>query len=426
MSGRGFPKALVSARLDPAESSPRTVPGGAESGGHGSYEIQHLPAGSYTLRLFGEGLETTERPSIRVEDGKTTEGVDFVLKVGHLLGRVVDDLETPVPGAEVEAVSDGVGNMTTSRGKTDPEGHFSLDWAGEREFNLRAEAKGHETARLLGRDPGKEYVLTLRRSAVIAGRVRATGLDAFPRFQVRAFALDPSMRKRMQGAVQGEVQGKVAEDGTFDVEVAAGPWALTAIVPGFAPGISGEINVGIGERREGVVIDAPKGGTMDGRVLLKGTRKPVKEALVSFRVAERKYSGLPEARTDSEGKFTLAGLPEGTLHFAITYFNRSVKFLPAVALRAGERKRLEVEIDATGGIRGTLRKGGQEAGGGYVSFAKEDATDQVKITKQADPQGRFEIPGLPPGEYQLTSGGIRKTVKVLEEEYTEVEIILDG
>jgi hypothetical protein len=72
---------------------------------------------------------------------------------------------------------------------------------------------------------------------------------------------------------------------------------------------------------------------------------------------------LPEAVTDSEGRFAIPGLPAGAFELVIEHSRGIKKVISGDSLRNGETKSLEVEIEASGGVRGIIKSGRTGTGG---------------------------------------------------------------
>jgi protocatechuate 3,4-dioxygenase beta subunit len=235
------------------------------------------------------------------------------------------------------------------------------------------------------------------------------------------------------GANQSDPTGK------FEIEVGNGTYYLMATASGFAPGKSAQFTVKEGDRIEEIVIDLDAGATVQGVVVAAATGQPLAGANVSLVASPGDLStgwgwgGPPTKTTDAEGAFVLEGLPEGSVTIAATHPQYAQATVSGILVAKGRPATARIEMTAGGGIRGLVMRGGRPLSNSRVNAWKTDGAGQY-VGKDAavDAQGRFEIRGLPAGEYRLSvmvSSGRRgmtsrnsRSVTVAEGQTTEIDL----
>jgi hypothetical protein len=143
--------------------------------------------------------------------------------------------------------------------------------------------------------------------------------------------------------VDGERTAAAGPLGRFRLErLPAGPWRLSAALPGYQAQASVEVNVSPGGESsvgEIVLVPAPPGtGRVAGRVLLGN---PGPEAGVRVALTDRQRLATFEAQTDETGRFVRAGLPAGLYHLAASHPGYRAVFVPVIEVRSGESSELD-------------------------------------------------------------------------------------
>jgi protocatechuate 3,4-dioxygenase beta subunit len=405
--------------------------GRATSDADGYYALKRIEPGVYSIRAKAKDLMTGTRDKIEVKEEGTAEGVDIVLGAGETLaGRVVDAEGNAVAGADINLYAED-----SKQARTDPDGQFRVSGLRAGQVSLNLSKSGFENKHLQLAVPAKDVLLTLERAAKIAGMLRAKGQETFKPFQIMV-----SSRRGGAGGMEnffGSPQNDPS--GKFEVEVSPGAHVLKVMVQGFAPSKSAEIKVKAGERVEGVTIDLLAGGTVRGVVVLRGSGKPVSGARVSYKALSSRSEpwespwGMTSANTEPDGSFTLEGVTPGMVDLIVYHAQYAQGTLSGLQIREGEAAQVTVELGAGGGARGTVTRGGTPVAGARVELKKTDDPSQVTKEAMTDAQGRFEIMGLPPGDYLLylslpgkANRGSRRVEKqsltVLEGQVSEIEI----
>lgn len=186
------------------------------------------------------------------------------------------------------------------------------------------------------------------------------------------------------------------EDGSFAVEIAASSSTLRFVVPGFevlsGPALDASLD------HEGVTVEVRGGASLSGRVLLRGA--PVPNASVTI---------VPGwvVHSDDAGGFRFDPLAGGTYTLRAEHPGLEAEGQTAIGLAAGELRSVDVELDHSGSISGTVvDERGQPVPGVGVSWR---CTECIRgfanvVTR---PDGSFRVTRLSAGTYmpRLTLGG---------------------
>jgi hypothetical protein len=385
----------------------------------GNYTLSPLKAGAYTVTSRAKDHTSSKREKIKVADGRTIEGIDLVLADGEVLaGRVVD-----ADGNGIAAADVSVQDAALALARTDAEGRFQIGGLRPGDMTLNVWKEGFVEVNLQGAVPGREVTVKLERLAKIAGKVQAQGRDSFPSFQVIA------VRQGDERPEPASYKDPTQSDptGRFEVEVGPGTYVLQATVRGFAPSRSKPLTIKAAERHEGVVIDLLAGGTANGVVVERSTETPIEGAHVRLRGDDvQPWNGFSAAtaKTGPDGSFTLEGVPQ-----KFTLIATHVKYAPAIiddlSVPPGESTSVRVEMGSGGGIRGTVSEGGAPVAGVEVHASKQGAIGYGGKQTTTDSSGRFELVGLPAGEYMLEitarkGASVQRTVVVGDGEVAEM------
>jgi len=145
----------------------------------GSFLIDGLDPGTYTLTAAASGYRNATVPPVTVANESDVPAVDVRMEAGRTVrGRVLDAIGNPIPGAMVMAAASG--GPPTGRdampATSDVNGTFLVTAPADGPIDLTAVAGGFPPARVVGVQPEDGVDVTLR--APRAGRVRLSVLDA--------------------------------------------------------------------------------------------------------------------------------------------------------------------------------------------------------------------------------------------------------
>ncbi len=431
--GKGIAGASISASLMVVEGGEAERPmvnfgdqgGSATTDSEGRYSLPHLAAGTHTIVAQARNRASSRKNDLKVAEGRSVEGLDFVLGDGEQLsGKVVDADGNPVAAATVYIYGE---DQNSSPITSDSEGHFEARGFRAGQVTVQASKSGFIGESTRVSVPALEAVITLKRAGKISGMVRAKGRDTFPAFTI--------MASRKQGNGMSTSMSQYNDiTGRFDITVGEGTYTLQANVPGFAPSDSAEIVIKTGEQVDGVVIDLLPGGTIHGVVVALRTGEPIEGASVNFITGQRSwYGNQSNATTDADGAFTLEGVPSGSIDLTATHGQFAQAFARGISVRVGQTSETRIEMGAGGGIRGTVTYAGKPQAGASVYAMKKNPGPMENIAKNAttDAEGRYEISGLPEGDYMVNAnrGGqfngtssMHRDATVLEGQVAEVDL----
>jgi protocatechuate 3,4-dioxygenase beta subunit len=261
--------------------------------------------------------------------------------------------------------------------------------------------------------------LALDRGCSISGRVLDSEGRPVRGASVRAHIRDEEGRLSPNLTFL-EVQGETDQDGRYVVEglPAHEGYEVTASHEDHSEGSVAGIRIGKREDVKGVDIEIFDGGAIRGRVTDEDGHG-LAEAVVTVEEAapgdpSRRYQG--ETRCALDGSYELKHLRPGT--YSIKFDSSPLKSAKLEGIHVEEGK-------TTGEIDGILSPGESLSG---------QEGDRVEKQVRTEPDGKFEISGLPPGRYSLSAQEesdplgakvIEKTVSVQEGETSEVEIDFD-
>jgi Carboxypeptidase regulatory-like domain len=211
-------------------------------------------------------------------------------------------------------------------------------------------------------------------------------------------------------------------DGTFDyIDVKPGRYWLIADAPGYAGGRSEEITVTQGEKKTGIEIRVVRGATIKGRVLdAKGG--PVVGATVQPEPASLSGNGgaagmflsvmmqnmrrdIREAKTDSEGKYSLPNMLSGSYTIKVTHPEYGPQNTSAFSVgTSGEVNQPDIVMSRGASVRGRVKLAdGTPDTKAMVQVAPVGGTPNFSGHRSAytDADGRFEVTGLAVGQYRV-------------------------
>jgi large repetitive protein len=304
----------------------RMMSGGtsAVSGSDGRFSIRVRPDANLRLRASKKGLPLVRGDAFQLTAGERKSGVVLTIPTGvAVTGIVKDGNGEPLSGVAVTASETPTGQrgMVMQRVimmggpmgdedevvRTATDGSFTLRVKeGTYDFNFRREGFAPKAVRAqnIATNGTNTVETTLEPAAEISGRVTRGGVGV----------PDVSISSMMGG---GEGNAITGPDGSFQI---------TGLAPGSIRLMIRKENELLSEQRtitapaRDVAIELPVGGTISGRIVEKGSRKPV----TSFRAGvsvSRSGGGMmmmappvmKEFTTD-DGSFTLQHVPLGAVN----------------------------------------------------------------------------------------------------------------
>ncbi len=329
-------------------------------------------------------------------------GVDITLRKGgvEITGTVLDLTGGPIAGAKVAA--DGgwrARDGATVHGEADEQGKFSL-WVGPGTARVTASADGYADAEEWGRAPGT-FELLLTPESTLAGTV----VDAATSAPVPGARVSLSTSDWFGDDDEGEP--------TFTNE--QGQFRITRVTPGRHVAVArtgdgygrteGSTLVGLGQHVDGVVVKLFPAVRVEGKLVIATTKAPCEDGHVSLSDRAKPNRALSTLQ-EPDGTQWAEGVRPGTYEVTVWCrgYRQRDRYEPIVV--AGKAVTgLVWEVDPGATVRGkVLAKSGEPIADAWVRARRVGGASREKRsfdndTSEAD--GRYELPGLAPGAYEL-------------------------
>jgi hypothetical protein len=351
-------------------------------------------------RVAGPRLaRTSARP---LDEGPQVLDLDAAR--GALAGVVVNAAGQPIEGAFVAATPEGISGADEERlararavVRTVRGGRFDIDQLPPGRYGLTAVATRFAGASLSGVVllPGEHLRgLELKLASggmTVRGRVLDNGAGAIPRADVRAVTLGKPSRLYQMTA---------ADDGTFILTLPDAVYAAVATAGGYA---SSSLEL-IPTPEQSVIFRLNPAGQLRGRVVERGSTRPVAGALVTATVAELPWVDPREATADAEGRFAFADLEPG--RYALTASKDLLAgrlSAPARVAAEGPSPEAVILVDRAAIVSGRVR---DERGQGVPGVALRLLPGRSwsaghRVLAESGQDGAFRIVGVQPGRFTL-------------------------
>ncbi|MDC0716413.1 carboxypeptidase regulatory-like domain-containing protein [Nannocystis bainbridge] len=414
-----------SRRLDVAALRQPTCVETGRDGGYvlaGLWAVRHRVSASapgHIPAFYVQGEGAARRDTIDLRPAVDVRGIDIVLPGGgvEIRGTIKDLSGGAIEGALVTSGGgiEGTGVAATTSG---PEGEFSL-WVPPGRPRVRATAEGYADGQDYGVAPGHTFEVFLTPEAVLVGKVVRAG-DGSPIEGAEVTA------ERGDAFAEG---GRARTDagGNFRIDrLAAGaykPKATTDDVYGVA---TEQVVLGLGETSAPIVIRAHPAFYVEGRVFVAGGTSCNKG---SVRLRDPAQGREHWVEIEADGVAHADGLLPGTYEVTVDCrgFVSAERYEPVVVADANATG-LRWEVTRGQAIRGVIvtAKGEPMQGLRLSAHSKQDPAQPRARTirardSQSDAQGRFELPGLLPGTYQVYASAINQK-RVTPDKPTEVTV----
>ncbi len=323
--------------------------------------------------------------------------IKIVLVPSSLAGTVVDAHGVPVEDAAVFARIDAPDGYGYDR--TDAYGHFDLGGLPPGRYKVTAQREDSqvEGPEVLATTGSRQLRLTVPDRASIVGRVVLDGKPV-PYFGlvVSDDPTDTFTRPTPVRDADGRFTQKDASLGTF---------AVIVVGPGFARRVVEKVQVTSGHVTDLGDITVERGETLRGRVVdergagIAGAHVRVSSShmLVGTAGLTSIMRGEVSAITDDRGGFELSGLPPGSDDRTIeaTHATRGTSGLRLLLAREAT---IELVLTASGSITGIVMRSTRKTS---LAIATRADDSRARYSADIDASGAFEIPLLPPGEYEV-------------------------
>jgi carboxypeptidase family protein len=423
----------------------------------GSYRIVANKDGFIQMQV-GQHAVSEEVDPLTLRPGESREGVDLVLpRHSAIAGRIFDENGDPVEGALVRAqrveyiegryrlsdVFGGRGRLTNDQGRFRvfglPPGKFVLsamvgliDYPGPGMMNLpgyaptfypgtAALAEATFISVALSQDvTGIDFPLVAVRTAQVSGRAVMSDNEPVG----GSLTLRPSARSRGIAPATG---ARIERDGTFTFpNVAPGEYVIELSAGRQNAFREGEFAARIvtvnGEDVTGLLIKGSRGSAISGRITLEGGSADreafaIEPAPADFDFAPSNGGAIARAEIKEDWTFQLTGvngprrfrLREAPAGWALKMVrvNGSDVTDSVLSFGASAESLSDVEIVLTrsfGGITGIARDASGQPAIEYTVIAYSTDPqlwyhDSRFVAHATARDGRFTVPGLPPGDY---------------------------
>lgn len=362
----------------------------AASDSEGRYRVSGVPLGRQHVEARHRTLNGAAA-EVEVDEGENTH--DFVFAAGHTVrGRVVDEMRTPLAGAQVELAQLDWENRRQLQVTADEEGRFELEVA-DGSYKVRGMKPGYAWAELpdllVVAGAGVDGVeLTLPLGAVVTGHVRGLEPEELLSLEVLAESAGAPTRRDV-----------VDYEGRFEIaDLAAGDYVLRSTNADGSREARARLVVEPGVRRLERDLLFGGGYGVEGQVLFGG------EPLHGARISVTGYDVALERQVhaDHEGGFHFADLPPG--HYRLSASHPRQLLMSNKDLTVDGDTQVLIELEAAK-VHGNVRSTGGEPLAGVLTLLQqvlEDGQNGSLYTTSTDAEGYFALPQLTAGRYRIT------------------------
>ncbi len=417
----GMPIANVHMRVDAPQRSGLN-PITAITDTDGRYTLEGLAPGRYTLigRHYGGYLPTmSAMPSVNASAGMRLANMDYIYEAtGQMTGRVVNAEGVAVAGAEVRLRAERQGLTTPTATLSRPDGTFSFGgllpgtqyvvWA-KTDTQLSVPVGPFQLSE--GSDTPLE--VQIAEAASISGIV--VDANGAPRAGLRVSAESPQHFSFASQPAIGDAYTTSAADGSFTIAgLHAGSYSVGAADPendAYSSTGARGVTLSPGEKHSGLrlVWSQTRGNLAIGGLVTDSRGAPLPEAWIS--VGSNVTQMYTSARSDANGRFSIAGLTAGSYNVDASAAMHSSVNIPGVeAGTAG----LVLRLPQLGDLRLRVL---DATTGGPVTRIEYGFGDSVLSLRA---YGGLQEIASPNGEYVLNDLGAGETaLLVLAEGYAE-------
>ncbi len=395
----------VDARLGIDDRKPHCVRSDAD----GSYLIDgllpiatevHASAPSFKPARWelGEG-PGWPRTKVHLRAGRSVSEVDLILEPGGVLLRgVTKDISGgEIDGALIVVVRRGEGSAFTT---ADENGEFQ-QWVAPGEIELFAQAEGYANGAIAAVAPGEFVELFMTPESVLVGRVVLAGSG-----EPVADAV-VSAGRSIPTSHGGPTSTRTDAEGRFRIDrLQPGSFKPTAETDTLWGQAAEQVHLGLGVTSEQVLIHVHPAALVAGRVVIAGSDRPCTDGSVRL----ESLDGKKWADIDQEGHVEFRGLFPGTYQVRVYCPGFiSAEHYPEVIVARAELDEIEWEVHEGFTLRGLVV---DDAGGPAADVevlahqVVEPDAARSRTTNGSGlsgPDGSFELAGLLPGRYEITT-----------------------
>ena len=363
---------------------------------NGYFSITNIPDGQYTVevaatdRTVGTNASVTLKPG----DNKNLDQIFVNLHRRNATGRVLDEQNNPVSGAELKLSGNGQAEKTV---KTDAEGNYRFE--GLKPGTYTVEVKGSTAYGSGGgqlnvqpeRDANQDFKVS-KNKATLSGWGSVVGSDEKPaNVELKLWGKDADGKERVVSTAT------TSEDGTFSFAgVEAGTYAIEVVESDRFQGGRTDANIDVkpGESKRFGLQMVYKTVTATGLVTLDREQLKNVDVTVTQKATGKTFS----TRTDGQGRFTIMGLDHGAYTASIAAKPGSYKEKQSaeVNIEPGKTGDLSISLASEpGNVEGTVTDNfGKPVAGAKVTAGNKSAT--------TGKDGKYRIEGLSKGNVTVT------------------------
>lgn len=438
---QGAPVGYATVRLSSKTYSADMVYRQAAADEKGAFEIKGLPRTA--LRVRAEGEEASS-DAVDVDLAATPDKKDLKLvldRTATISGIVVDDVNEPVPEANVSAYPDFLAGevdwvmASTANATTDGDGRFTLKGLEDGKFRVWASRESGGTKRSSEREGVATQTGATDVRLVLPAPGGITGTIVMENGEKPAIAIVSAGWEDRVTARDGTFTMRELQPGKYDLRISGSEFAQKTkgdveVKAGKVTDI-GEIVVRRGRKITGKVVDAkgapvPGARVMFGKMLFgDGKQTGSEDEETSAQM------GMRSAVTGPDGAFTMGGVPKtsGSLLAEHATLGRSV----ATKIQAGadDIPNVTINLKGYGSVVGKVMFKGEPVAGAQVNAAPIGSSGQAVFVQSAQ-DGSFVMDKLPEGQTAISAmkskglggtGGSR-TVTVVAGKQVDATIVL--
>ncbi len=426
----------------------------ATSSRRGTFDLSGLAAGvAYRITATKPGFAPLEVEVGALEPAERRSGLEVVLRAGRrAVGRVVDESDAPVAGAEVTlrapppADARAAAMMMARQGEdeaggpattTDAEGSFEIGDLAPGRYDLDVRARGFAPATVPGLRLDEEVgeadfgTVVLVPGAAIEGRVA----DPDGRPVAGAAVTVHAQREGLMGlGARPGPQGRVetGADGRFVVAdlLPDQPLTLAIAKEGYGTEAIGSVR----PAADPIAVVLRPAGRLSGRVVdsqgdaIAGahvTAHPDHRSMASASGAMMQQFRPTWAKSDADGRFLIEGVEPGTLTVSARAETYQQVMLSGVELEPGTEREIEIVLEAGAVVEGrvTTADGLPVVGASIHVAPRRDAARGISGLRIAggdsamtDAEGRYRVAGAPvgPASIQVFHNDRQRLTKLIE------------
>ena len=399
-SGNRVPNAHVCAWPAPPAGDGSPFPEGS-CDAYGQFTINGMHEGSYRLQAHGDASVASESddtiPIVEIAQGESKTGVTVVLNDEGSLE--ISGTVTNSKGEPLRDVFINTWPISSSNVPTGVDGTFTLKNLTEGKYDLSVGSREYTPQEVPDIDAGTTgLTIVLKGLGAIDGSVVTNSGQPVTDFEI--------IWVRQQGInYPSKGQGKRVQnpEGHFQLaDVPVGDTSFLVRAPGFSPSIQNVPDVREGETTSDVVVRLEPGGAVSGRVLDQ-TGIPVAGASIYEGAAPaRSYDryGNARSKSDSDGAFTIEGLPVGNVTLAAAAPGFVASSID-VQTSAGQTTNADIVLGGGATVRVTIRAQGFKPESRWAGLF--NSIHGLAMDGQVDESGVIEFKAVAAGEYGVNA-----------------------